>query len=76
MLNLKKMPVLVTARSEAKALVAWTLRSWVQIRLRAWVLFLVFLCCVTCIGRGLCGGLIARSKESCRVSKCIKKPSV
>jgi hypothetical protein len=32
-------------RSEAKALISWTLRSWVRIKLKAWVFVLVFLCC-------------------------------
>jgi hypothetical protein len=39
-------PVPVTARTEAKVLIAWTLRSWVLIPLKAWVFVLVFLCCV------------------------------
>jgi hypothetical protein len=36
----------VTARSEAMYLIAWTLRSWFRISLKAWVLVLVSVCCV------------------------------
>jgi hypothetical protein len=39
--------------------------------LRAWV----FVFMLSCMGRGLCEGLIARPEESYRVSNCvIKKP--
>jgi hypothetical protein len=38
-------PVSVAARSEAKALIAWSLRSWVRIPLQASIFALVFPCC-------------------------------
>jgi hypothetical protein len=39
-------PVLVNACSEAKALIAWKLRSWVWVPMKKWTFVLVFLCCV------------------------------
>jgi hypothetical protein len=38
--------VQLAARSEAKELIAWTLRPWVRITLKTWMFVLVFLCCV------------------------------
>jgi hypothetical protein len=47
-LNLKLfMQISLTARSEVKALVAWTLRSWIRLLLKAWVVGprIYVLCC-------------------------------
>jgi hypothetical protein len=38
-------PIKGGGRSEAKALIACTLRSWVRIPLKAWMFVLLFLCC-------------------------------
>jgi hypothetical protein len=49
---------------------AWLLGSRVRIPFRAWM----FVSCVymlSCVGRGLCGGLITRPEESYRVSICV-----
>jgi hypothetical protein len=32
---------------------------------------LVFICLLSCVGRGLCDGLITRPEESYRVSNCV-----
>jgi hypothetical protein len=63
MKNIRSVPE--TARSKAKALIAWTLRPWVRIPLKALVFVLVFLFCVvlSCVGRDLCDGFIARPKS-------------
>jgi phage gp36-like protein len=59
------------ARSEAYAVIASMLRSWVRIPFKACMFVLVFLCCVvlSCVGRGLCDLLSTRPNESYRVSK-------
>jgi hypothetical protein len=61
-------PVPVGARSEAKALIVWTLRSRVWIPLKAWKFVLVFLCCAVLWGYWPCDGLISRptSPAKCR----------
>jgi hypothetical protein len=58
-------------RSEAKALIAWTMTSWARIPLKAWIFVLVFVCTVV-----LCIGLIIHPEESCRVCEQITKPHV
>jgi hypothetical protein len=55
---------------------AWLLGSRVRIPLRSWMF--VFLCLyvvLSCVGRGLCDGLITRPKESYQVSKTNYKTS-
>jgi hypothetical protein len=59
----------VTARSEAKTLITWTLRRWFRISFKALMFVLVFLCCVVCVSRGLCDGLITRPKECCCLNR-------
>jgi hypothetical protein len=52
-----------------RSAVAWLLGSRIRIPLEAWM----FVCCVyvlSCVGRGLCDGLITRPEESYRVSVC------
>jgi hypothetical protein len=51
-------------------------RSWVQIPLKTWMLVLIFCVVSSCVGRGLCKGLISRPKESYQVSNKIKKTPV
>jgi hypothetical protein len=57
---------------------AWLLGSRVRIPLGHGCLSLVFICfVVSCVGRGICDGLITRPEESYRLSHClcvIKKP--
>jgi hypothetical protein len=57
------MLVPVAARSKA----FWLIGTWVRIPLEAWIFVFVFLSMLSCVGRGLCDGLIARPKESYRV---------
>jgi hypothetical protein len=52
----------------AHVLAAWLLGSWVWIPPEAWIIVFCF-CVLSCVGRGLCDGLIACPKEPHRVSK-------
>jgi hypothetical protein len=47
---------------------AWLLGSRVRIPLGAWMCLYVVL---SCVGRGLCDGLITHPEESYRVSVCV-----
>jgi hypothetical protein len=71
---LSHLPILLAARSEAKALFTWTLRSWVRIRLKAWRLYsFSVLCCPVYVEAFATGwSLVERSLTKC-LNK-IKKP--
>jgi hypothetical protein len=56
------MQVPVAARSEARAFVAWMLRAWVRIPLKAWMLVLV--CCVFLWKWSFCDGLNTRPRRN------------
>jgi hypothetical protein len=56
--------VSVAARSKAWVLAALLVRSWFRNPLEAWTFVFV----LSCVGRGLCDGLITRPKESYQVS--------
>jgi hypothetical protein len=51
---------------------AWFLGSWIRIPLVAWMFFSrVLIVMLSCVGTGLCVGLITRPEESYRVSNCV-----
>jgi hypothetical protein len=59
----------VAARSKPWVLAASLLGTRVRIPLGAWMFVFVFYVVLSCVGRGLCDGLITRPEESYRVSK-------
>jgi hypothetical protein len=70
-IKINMMPVSVASRSEVKALIAWTLRPWVRIPLRAGMFFFVFLCCVVEVEALRRGS--PPSRKSYQMSEIIKK---
>jgi hypothetical protein len=62
-------------RGLKRSAAAWLLGSRVRIPLRSWMFVSCVYVLLSCVGRGLCDGLITRPEESYRVSDCvIKKP--
>jgi hypothetical protein len=50
---------------------AWFLGSQVRIPLLAWIFVSCVYMLLSCVGRGLCDGLITHPEESYRVSVCV-----
>jgi hypothetical protein len=63
---LSQWPLGLMRRSAA----AWLLGSRVRIPLGAWM-FLSYVYMLSCVGRGLCDGLIIRPEKSYRVYNCM-----
>jgi hypothetical protein len=54
-----------------RSAVAWLLGSRVRIPLGAWMFVSCLYVVLSCVGRGLCDGLITRPEESYRVHNCV-----
>jgi hypothetical protein len=57
--------------SAARSAAAWLLGSRVRIPLGAWMFVSCLYVVLSCVGRGLCDGLITRSEGSYNVSDCM-----
>jgi hypothetical protein len=55
----------------SRSAAAWLLGSRVRIPLGAWMFVSCLYVVLSCVGRGLCDGLITRPEESYRVSNCV-----